>query len=262
MNDLVKTDAQEIMEAVLIKGDLSKLTPQERNNYYSETCRSLGLNPLTRPFDYITLNGKMTLYAKRDCADQLRKLNGVNIEIVDKTIEGQLFAVTVRAKDRTGRQDEDMGVVVLPQGGSGEIRANAMLKAITKAKRRVTLSICGLGFLDETEIEDIPAEAKAPARHKPIRTITAAEKPAMAIEEAAVIDSVSSSVPTMKAAPSDASPSDRPHNVAATLSVEDMAREAAQRGRDVFEMFYKGCTREQQATLRGMKAELETLMPA
>ena len=33
---------------------------------------------------------------------------------------------------------------------------NAKLKAITKAKRRVTLSICGLGFLDETEIETIP----------------------------------------------------------------------------------------------------------
>jgi hypothetical protein len=40
-------------------------------------------------------------------------------------------------------------------------RANTILKAITKAKRRVTLSICGLGWLDETEVEDIPAEAKA-----------------------------------------------------------------------------------------------------
>jgi hypothetical protein len=37
--------------------------------------------------------------------------------------------------------------------------ANAFMKAETKAKRRVTLSICGLGFLDESEIESI-AEAK------------------------------------------------------------------------------------------------------
>jgi hypothetical protein len=38
-------------------------------------------------------------------------------------------------------------------------KANAIMKAVTKAKRRVTLSICGLGFLDETEVETIP-EAK------------------------------------------------------------------------------------------------------
>jgi hypothetical protein len=30
------------------------------------------------------------------------------------------------------------------------------MKAVTKAKRRVTLSICGLGMLDETEVETIP----------------------------------------------------------------------------------------------------------
>ncbi len=33
--------------------------------------------------------------------------------------------------------------------------ANAMMKAETKAKRRVTLSICGLGMLDETEMATV-----------------------------------------------------------------------------------------------------------
>jgi hypothetical protein len=33
---------------------------------------------------------------------------------------------------------------------------NALMKAVTKAKRRLTLSICGLGMLDETEISSIP----------------------------------------------------------------------------------------------------------
>ena len=33
---------------------------------------------------------------------------------------------------------------------------NAEMKAVTKAKRRLTLSLCGLGWLDETEIETIP----------------------------------------------------------------------------------------------------------
>ena len=47
-----------------------------------------------------------------------------------------------------------MGVVSIDKL-SGEFRANAILKAITKAKRRVTLSVCGLGFLDETEVETL-----------------------------------------------------------------------------------------------------------
>jgi len=35
-------------------------------------------------------------------------------------------------------------------------RAHAVMKAETKAKRRVTLSLIGLGWLDESEIESIP----------------------------------------------------------------------------------------------------------
>jgi len=41
------------------------------------------------------------------------------------------------------------------KGLTGKNLANAFMKAETKAKRRVTLSICGLGFLDESEVEDM-----------------------------------------------------------------------------------------------------------
>jgi hypothetical protein len=47
-----------------------------------------------------------------------------------------------------------MGAVSIA-GLKGDALVNATLKAITKAKRRVTLSICGLGMLDETEIDTI-----------------------------------------------------------------------------------------------------------
>ena len=62
-----------IVERVVMLGDLSKLTADERMEYYRQVCASMGLNPLTRPFDYIDLHGKLTLYAKRDAADQLRQ---------------------------------------------------------------------------------------------------------------------------------------------------------------------------------------------
>ena len=41
------------------------------------------------------------------------------------------------------------------KGLVGEELANAYMKAETKAKRRVTLSICGLGWLDDSETESI-----------------------------------------------------------------------------------------------------------
>lgn len=141
-------------EQVLITGDLARLTPEQRMTYYMRTCESLGLNPLTRPFEYITLNSKLTLYARKDATDQLRKLHSISIEKPDIRIEDDWIIVTVVAHDASGRTDSDIGVVNKKdmRGDFG----NALMKAVTKAKRRVTLSICGLGMLDETEIETIP----------------------------------------------------------------------------------------------------------
>ena len=142
--------AQEI-ESVLIGGDLSKLTPEQRVNYYKAVCDSVGLNPLTRPFDYITLNGKLTLYAKKDATDQLRKRDGVSITKLEREVMNDICLVTAYAQTVT-RSDASTGAVSI-KGLSGDALANAMMKAETKAKRRVTLSICGLGLLDETEVE-------------------------------------------------------------------------------------------------------------
>ncbi len=153
MNQITTQEIGQI-ENVLINGDLAKLSENDRVFYYNKVCESVGLNPLTRPFEYITLNNKLTLYAKRDCADQLRQLHGVSIKVIERgEVDGQ-YEVHVAAQDKHGRTDEDIGAV--PIGGlRGEARSNAIAKAMTKAKRRVTLSICGLGLLDETEASDV-----------------------------------------------------------------------------------------------------------
>lgn len=151
--ELLSTD---IMEKVIVDGDLSKLTPAQRMSYYNAVCESLGLNPLTRPFGYIRLEGRLTLYAHKTAADQLRKLNQVSIEIIDKQVQDDMFLVHVKASMPDGRQDEDIGVVSMKGARDDHDRVNRMMKAVTKAKRRVTLSICGLGWIDESEIETIP----------------------------------------------------------------------------------------------------------
>ena len=159
---LVTTTAGEIMESVIVRGDLALLQPEERARYYSTVCSSVGLNPLTKPFEYITLNGKLTLYARKDATDQLRSLRGVSVTIVSRERVDDVYVVTARATMPDGRVDESIGAVFLGKV-TGEALANALMKTETKAKRRVTLSICGLGMLDETEVETIPAAISAPA---------------------------------------------------------------------------------------------------
>ena len=148
-----------IIEQVVMQGDLSKLNPEQRVVYYNKVCESIGLNPFTKPFDYIFLNGKLTLYAKKDCTEQLRKINGISIEGLENKVVDDLYIVTAKARDRSGRVDESIGAVTIG-GLKGDAKANAVMKAETKAKRRVTLSIAGLGWTDETEIETIPGAKK------------------------------------------------------------------------------------------------------
>jgi hypothetical protein len=154
--DIVKkTEDFSVIEQVVMQGDLSRLSPEQRVTYYRKVCESSGLNPFTNPFAYILLNGKLTLYAKKDCTEQLRKINGVSIdELTDKLID-DIYIVTAKAKDKNGRVDQAKGAVVIGHL-KGEAKANAIMKAETKAKRRVTLSICGMGWTDESEIESIP----------------------------------------------------------------------------------------------------------
>jgi hypothetical protein len=143
------------LEQVLVDGDLSRLSAPQRVLYYNRTCESLGLNPLTRPFAYLKLNGALQLYARKDCTDQLRKIYGISIVISAREKVGDCYVVTSRATEKTGRSDESTGAVPMPDKMGGEALANALMKAETKSKRRVTLSICGLGMLDESEIATI-----------------------------------------------------------------------------------------------------------
>jgi hypothetical protein len=152
----------EVVEKVVIGGDLAGLNPAQRAEYYGAVCRSLGLNPLTKPFEYLNLNGKLRLYALRDCADQLRRLHGISIYIANRERLSDIYIVTARAKDRHGREDESTGAVTVGNL-KGDALANALMKAETKAKRRVTLSIAGLGWLDETELDTIPQGQTVPA---------------------------------------------------------------------------------------------------
>lgn len=149
----------EIMERVVIAGDLAKLSPEDRTRYYMAVCESVKLNPYTKPFELITLNGKMIMYATRTATDQLRSVQNVSITKLEKIKEGDVYVVTAFAQTANGRIDSSTGVVSIA-GLKGDALANAYMKAETKAKRRVTLSIVGLGWMDESETDTIRGAEK------------------------------------------------------------------------------------------------------
>ena len=150
-------------EVALVKGDLASLNDTERLDYVNNLCKSLNLNPLTKPFEYITLNGKLTLYTTKSATDQLRTNYKVSFLSSEKSVINDILSVVVKVKTPDGREDFATGAVSI-KGLGGDNLANAIMKAETKAKRRATLSICGLGFLDESELESIKEKSFLPQK--------------------------------------------------------------------------------------------------
>ncbi len=172
----VRIDGQQahVMAEYVRDGDLSQMPEEVRYNYYLALCKTTGLNPATRPFRFIELynpklrRNALTLYMTRDGAEQLRALHGVDVVDVEQSVidlgATRLIRVQVAVQTPDGRRDCAVGLVPLAglrrkKGGvleqfdltddktAAEELANAIMKAETKAKRRATLSICGLGWL-------------------------------------------------------------------------------------------------------------------
>jgi len=147
---------QSILNRVVEVGDLSGLTAQQRTDYYFAMCGRYGLDPLSKPFDYIeskekrdgqTIN-KLAIYPNQKAGAQMRRIHGITIQIVSRETQGDVFIVIARATRRDGTSDEAMGVVPLTgyenKALIGNQKANAMMKAEGKARHRATMAVCGL----------------------------------------------------------------------------------------------------------------------
>lgn len=156
MSEVQKQTDTDLVQSLVLNGDLSKMSSDQKVKYYRLFCDRLGLDPLTQPFKILKLNGKEVLYCDRSGAQQLNKIHKVSHEIKSRDfIEAVgVYQVTARASIEN-RFTDSIGAVNV-QGLKGEAYANAIMKAETKAKRRATLDLLGLGILDETETETIP----------------------------------------------------------------------------------------------------------
>lgn len=148
-DDILSDDA---LWQVVSSGDLRGLSPAQKTAFYQYKCRELGISPAHQPFQFITFQGKEILYGTKNLAEQLRGLHGVTFHGISFSDEGDLMTYEGFVRTRDGREDYEVGVLAVG-GLKGEARANAKMKCLTKFKRRATLSICGAGVPDETEIE-------------------------------------------------------------------------------------------------------------
>jgi hypothetical protein len=155
------TSEASIINAALAQGDIGRMTDAEKTQYYLRVCKSMGLNPDTRPLGFLTFQGRVILYATKNCTDQLRQIHGVSMISHEMHVENGVLTTTVTMRTPSGRTDTELGCVVV-ENLKGEALANARMKSMTKAKRRCTLALVGLSCLDESETDTMPGAMPMP----------------------------------------------------------------------------------------------------
>lgn len=166
-----------LLERILADGDIARLTPAQRVAYYRMRCEAAGLDHRAQPFMFVSLQGKLVLYATKSATQQLAAKHRISTQIVSRGTEDGLHVVVVRASKPDGGATDEIGAVSV-QGLKGEQLANAYMKAATKAKRRAVLALCGLGEMDETEVDSVPKSARVDVDLDTGEVIDAAQKPA------------------------------------------------------------------------------------
>lgn len=169
--DAMLEEAGRALLAVQAAGrDTSFLSVEKKAAVLEGLARALGLNPLSQPVIFLKTQGREVVYVTKVGTDQIAS----RLRLQRRTIHGPDVR-KVHGKDLAFCQVE----VTAPDGRSEMSTAtlpitdpvNDLMKVESKAKRRATLSIAGLGLLTEEEIETIPGAhhalrgASQPASH-------------------------------------------------------------------------------------------------
>ena len=167
MNALAKTENTDLAQHVdlpvdiawpdlqaAISGNLAKLTAEGQVKYYNALCKFTGLNPLGFPFEWITFQGKLKLYPKKECADQLRGVHKISATIIERTFFDDICMVRVMSTTPDGRKFESTGAVPYTKNMPALDRCKAIKVAETQAYRRGTFGLVGLGNLSDEDTDD------------------------------------------------------------------------------------------------------------
>ena len=144
-------------------GDLSRLTGPQKAALYTRTCESLGINSLTRPFEWIefydpeTKGKKLVMYPKSACADQIAYQHRIRVQVLEEKIVGSLFKVEMKGTMPNGRTETNVAYLDLTDRDGNQLKGqrlgNAFMKAHTKAKRRLVFGM--VGMMAPPDVEDL-----------------------------------------------------------------------------------------------------------
>jgi hypothetical protein len=171
MNEITKNQQpinEDVLNKIFLNGDIKALSDKEVILYMNAVANKMGLDTTTHPINILEMKKynsneieKKILYINKDGAYQLAKNNSISITKIETKYhkETGIYEVVAYGQDKIGRQDCSMSAVYIGKA-NGEHLANLLMKAETKAKRRLILSLCGTGLIDESEAESI-RETKA-----------------------------------------------------------------------------------------------------
>lgn len=136
---------QEIQD-ILAKdgGACNNLSPDQQAEYKTFLCAKMGVSPLLQPIDLIPTKNGLRPYLNKGAAELIRDERKISITDIEVSEKNGMFVAICKVRAMNGRVDCDMGAC--QKGNEPE---NSLMKAVTKAKRRATLSMCGLGAIIE-----------------------------------------------------------------------------------------------------------------
>lgn len=136
-------------------GDITNLSPLQREAYYTTLCNHLDLDPKLQPFKMLRLRDRYFLYCDHGGVQMLNQLHHISHKILARETANGCYIVTVQATAPGYRTTECIGAVSISKLGNDKL-CHAMMRAETKAKHRASLDLLGLGMLDESELFPLP----------------------------------------------------------------------------------------------------------
>lgn len=162
-----------------MSGDWNGVSDADRMRFLKHMCDALSIPLVLNPFKFISMKGKTVLYSTAEAAFSLARKNKMTVKVTEERFdkESQILTVKVTATHPKGEQSDDVGKIYLG-GLSGQDRANAEMKAVTKAKRRAIFSALGLSVMDEDEIKHLRNldHNETPQQHNELEDIPQVEE--------------------------------------------------------------------------------------
>ena len=141
-------------------GNWAGTTEDQRVKACLELCGVLGIPTPLNPFRFITLNGKMVMYAPNEAAQLIAASREASVDIVNKyrDKETNIYVVEIQVSTQARRVQNFAAIYV--GGLTGQKLADAMMKCCTKGIRRTIFGAFGLSIADD---DDVAANSPPPA---------------------------------------------------------------------------------------------------